>query len=43
LVTYIAKGFSVFKTGFDLFDNVLNGVESSSVHLLSAPLILAAF
>lgn len=37
LVTYIAKGFSVFKTGFDLFDNVLNGVESSSVHLLSAP------
>ena len=37
LVTYIAKGFSVFKTGFDLFDNVLNGVESSSVHLISAP------
>jgi len=37
LVTYIAKGFSVFKTGFDLFDNVLGGVESSSVHLLVAP------
>jgi len=37
LVNYIAKGFSVFKTGFELFDSVLNGVESSSVHLLSAP------
>jgi replicative DNA helicase len=37
LVTYISKGFSVFKTGFDLFDSVLNGVESSSVHLLAAP------
>jgi len=37
LMNYISKGFSVFKTGFDLFDNVLNGVESSSVHLLSAP------
>ena len=37
LVTYIAKGFSVFKTGFDLFDRVLSGVESSSVHLISAP------
>lgn len=37
LVTYISKGFSVFKTGFDLFDSVLNGVESSSVHLIAAP------
>lgn len=37
LVNYISKGFSVFKTGFDLFDNVLRGVESSSVHLISAP------
>lgn len=37
LVTYISKGFSVFKTGFDLFDNTLDGVESSSVHLLAAP------
>ncbi len=37
LVTYISKGFSVFKTGFDIFDSVLNGVESSSVHLLAAP------
>ncbi|HQF36891.1 MAG TPA: DnaB-like helicase C-terminal domain-containing protein [Candidatus Dojkabacteria bacterium] len=37
LVNYISKGFSVFKTGFDLFDNVLGGVESSSVHLLAAP------
>jgi len=37
LVTYISKGFSVFKTGFEVFDNVLDGVESSSVHLLAAP------
>jgi len=37
LVTYISKGFSVFKTGFDIFDNVLDGVESSSIHLLAAP------
>lgn len=37
LVSYIAKGFSVFKTGFDIFDSVLDGVESSSVHLLAAP------
>jgi len=36
LVTYISKGFSVFKTGFDIFDNALSGVESSSVHLLAA-------
>ena len=37
LVNYISKGFSVFKTGFEIFDSVLNGVESSSVHLLAAP------
>jgi len=37
LVEYISRGFSVFKTGFDLFDKTLEGVESSSVHLLSAP------
>jgi hypothetical protein len=37
LVNYISKGFSVFKTGYDLFDNVLDGVESASVHLLAAP------
>ena len=37
LVNYISKGFSVFKTGFEIFDNALNGVESSSIHLLAAP------
>ena len=37
LVTYISKGFSVFKTGFELLDNTLEGIESSSVHLISAP------
>lgn len=37
LVNYIYKGFSVFRTGYDLLDNILEGVESSSVHLISAP------
>lgn|GEM_PF-1606036 len=37
LVSYISNNFSVFKTGFELFDSVLEGVESSSVHLLAAP------
>jgi hypothetical protein len=37
LVNYISKTYSVFKTGYDLFDNVLDGVESASVHLLAAP------
>ncbi len=37
LVDYVAKGFSVFKTGFDLFDKHIDGVESSSVHLIGAP------
>lgn len=42
LVQYISKGFSVFKTGYEMLDNILDGVESSSVHLISAPLTLAA-
>ena len=37
LVEYISRGFSVFKTGYDLLDKSLEGVESSSVHLISAP------
>ena len=37
LVNYVSKGFSVFKTGFDLFDKYINGIESSSVHLIGAP------
>ena len=37
LVNYVANGFSVFKTGFDLFDKFIDGVESSSVHLIGAP------
>ena len=37
LVHYISKGFSVFRTGFDTLDTILDGIESSSVHLISAP------
>ncbi|MDD4081913.1 MAG: DnaB-like helicase C-terminal domain-containing protein [Sphaerochaetaceae bacterium] len=37
LVNYISRNYSVFKTGFELFDTSLDGVESSSVHLLAAP------
>jgi hypothetical protein len=37
LVDYIAKGFSVYKTGFTLLDHTLEGIESASVHLFSAP------
>jgi len=37
LVEYISRGFSVFKTGYDLLDKTLEGVESSSVHLIAAP------
>lgn len=37
LVNYISRNYSVFKTGFELFDASIDGVESSSVHLLAAP------
>ncbi len=37
LVHYISKGFSVFKTGYNTLDNILDGIESASVHLISAP------
>lgn len=37
LVEYVSKGYSVFKTGYEFFDKILDGIESSSVHLISAP------
>jgi len=36
-VDYISTGYSFYKTGFELFDNNIEGFESASVHLVSAP------
>lgn len=37
LVEYISKGYSIFKTGFNIFDDTLSGIESASTHILAAP------
>lgn len=37
LFKYIEVGYSTYKTGYELFDNVVEGIESSSVHLITAP------
>lgn len=37
LFKYVSEDYSFFKTGFDLFDKYIEGFESSSVHLISAP------
>ena len=37
LFKYIATGYSFYKTGYTLFDKYIEGFESSSVHLISAP------
>lgn len=37
MVDYISSGYSIFKTGYELFDNYGVGFESSSLHLISAP------
>lgn len=37
LFKYISTGYSFYKTGFTLFDQYIEGFESSSVHLISAP------
>jgi hypothetical protein len=39
IMNYISEGYNSFKTGIKLFDNNIQGFESSSVHLISAPLI----
>lgn len=38
-VDYISNGYSFFKTGFTIFDKSVEGFESSSLHLVTAPLI----
>ena len=43
LVSELILGSKQFIKSFVIFDNVLEGVESSSVHLIAAPLTLAAF
>ena len=37
LIKHISSNYSFFKTGFDLFDRYVEGFESSSVHLITAP------
>lgn len=37
IVQYISTGYNFYKTGFELFDRYVEGFESSSVHLISAP------
>lgn len=37
LVDFVGTGYSFFRTGYDLIDNNVDGAESSSVHLVSAP------
>lgn len=37
IVNYISQGYSFLKTGYDIFDNTIDGFESSSVHLFAAP------
>jgi hypothetical protein len=37
LFRYVSQEYSFFKTGFYLFDKYIEGFESSSVHLISAP------
>lgn len=37
LTNYISKDYSFFETGYKLFDSNIEGFESSSVHLITAP------
>jgi len=37
LVDYISTGYSAFQTGMDIIDNNVDGVESASFYLISAP------
>lgn len=37
LVDYISDSYSFFKTGYELFDNFVDGFESASIHIVSAP------
>ena len=37
LYKYVSEGYSFLQTGYNVFDKTLDGIESSSVHLISAP------
>ena len=37
LIEYISTGYSSFSTGFDIIDDNVDGVESASFYLISAP------
>ena len=37
LVKHLTSGYSFLQTGYNVFDNNLQGFESSTVHLISAP------
>jgi replicative DNA helicase len=37
LTRYISDNYSFFKTGYNIFDKYLEGIESGSVHMISAP------
>lgn len=37
LVEYISDSYSFFKTGYELFDKNVDGFESASIHIVSAP------
>ena len=37
LVDYVSSGYNFFKSGYELFDKHVEGFESASVHIVSAP------
>lgn len=37
IADYVFNGYSIYKTGLDIIDHNLMGVESGSVHVISAP------
>lgn len=37
LVDYISESYSFFRTGYELFDKYVDGFESASIHIVSAP------
>jgi hypothetical protein len=37
LVDYISDNYNFFRTGYELFDKYVDGLESASIHIISAP------
>jgi len=37
IVDYVSGSYSFFKTGYELFDKYVDGFESASIHIVSAP------